>query len=428
MGGDSVLAYTSSSSSEDVSLSEQDFPHESIDSSVSSGDEEGLSNILGNGSGINGMIYLNSACHLSTIDEAAERQRSKVYSEVFRSYEELQSRIGRLEGAKNKILSYTPGSWVDKKGGMDLSDYDVPNATSLLLIGPKGSGKSSLVNNISRALENDAPPSGRAQVSYNYAAGEGTCFLHEYLIPRGSGSFCLYDTRSFSTDSSENQKMLKRWMTKGVRHGELVGRKSDNMTLKARLKCKARRCFSSSQFRAVDFVIFVVNGISVLESMNSDDEKKQYSEMIASNFNNPLLSFKDDKPVVVITHGDLLSLSDRVRVRTYVGELLGVCPTRQIFDIPENNESSTTLAIYDMLTHCLDRADRNLPAKDWSMTMAKVCAIVHLLFWIVMAMFVISGFFGFHTRPYVTSSIEEVEIPSSIDDVEWAEIRHLWSD
>lgn len=65
------------------------------------------------------------------------------------------------------------------------------------------------------------------------------------------------------------------------------------MTLKAQLKCKARRSFPSSQFRAVDFVIFVVNGLSVLESMDSADEKKkQYSQMIATNFNNPLLSFK----------------------------------------------------------------------------------------------------------------------------------------
>lgn len=70
-------------------------------------------------------------------------------------------------------------------------------------------------------------------------------------------------------------------------------RKSDSVTLKAQLKLKARRCFASSQFRVVDFVIFVVNGISVLESMDSDDAtKKQYSQMIASDFNNPLLSFK----------------------------------------------------------------------------------------------------------------------------------------
>lgn len=35
--------------------------------------------------------------------------------------------------------------------------------------------------------------------------------------------------------------------------------------------------------------------------------------------------------------------------------------------LAENNEEGTKLAIYDMLIHCLDRADRNLPTKDWSM-------------------------------------------------------------
>lgn len=48
---------------------------------------------------------------------------------------------------------------------MTLSDYDVPKTTSLLLIGPKGSGKSSLVNRISKAFENDKFASERAQVT-----------------------------------------------------------------------------------------------------------------------------------------------------------------------------------------------------------------------------------------------------------------------
>lgn len=71
-------------------------------------------------------------------------------------------------------------------------------------------------------------------------------------------------------------------------------RASDCITWKARLKCKARRSFFSSQGRPIDFVIFVVNGLSVLESLNSADEekKKEYSQMIATNFNNPWLSFK----------------------------------------------------------------------------------------------------------------------------------------
>lgn len=42
----------------------------------------------------------------------------------------------------------------------------------------------------------------------------------------------------------------------------------------------------------------------------------------------------DDMPVVVVTHGDLLSLSDRARVRVHLGEHLGISPGKQIFDIP----------------------------------------------------------------------------------------------
>lgn len=45
-------------------------------------------------------------------------------------------------------------------------------------------------------------------------------------------------------------------------------------------------------------------------------------------------SVLDDKPVVVVTHGDLLSLTDRAHIRTYLGELLGIPPAKQIFDIP----------------------------------------------------------------------------------------------
>jgi hypothetical protein len=54
------------------------------------------------------------------------------------------------------------------------------------------------------------------------SVGDGTYFLHEYMIPKGSMSFCLYDTRSLSDDSSENTEMLKRWLTKGVHHGDPV--------------------------------------------------------------------------------------------------------------------------------------------------------------------------------------------------------------
>lgn len=60
----------------------------------------------------------------------------------------------------------------------------------------------------------------------NSLIGDGTYFLQEYMIPRDSTSICLYDTRSLLDNSHENEnnRMLKSWMTKGVRHGELVVR------------------------------------------------------------------------------------------------------------------------------------------------------------------------------------------------------------
>uniref|UniRef100_A0A2P2JGY9 Uncharacterized protein n=1 Tax=Rhizophora mucronata TaxID=61149 RepID=A0A2P2JGY9_RHIMU len=97
--------------------------------------------------------------------EANQRRRRNVHREVLLIYDQLRSRSGSLMEAKNKILSYTPGQWIEKMGDLKLSDYDVPKTTTLLLIGPNGSGKSSLVNRISKVLEDDIFAPERAQVS-----------------------------------------------------------------------------------------------------------------------------------------------------------------------------------------------------------------------------------------------------------------------
>lgn len=59
------------------------------------------------------------------------------------------------------FFSYTSGSWSDGKA----SDYDVQELTSIILVGPKGAGKSSLVNRISRVIEDDKFFPARAQES-----------------------------------------------------------------------------------------------------------------------------------------------------------------------------------------------------------------------------------------------------------------------
>ncbi|XWS36597.1 hypothetical protein CRYUN_Cryun20dG0098300 [Craigia yunnanensis] len=299
--------------------------------------------------------------------ETYNNRRHNVYKEVLQSYDQLRVQSRSLNEAKSKVLSYVPGAWIENAGGLKLGDYDVPETTSLLLIGPKGCGKSSLVNRISRVFEDDKFAPERAQISYNSSVGDGTYYLQEYMIPRGSASFCLYDTRSLCNDTSDNVNMIKCWMKKGVCHGELVLRKSDDSSLRRRMKCKTRELgWKSCKTRKVNFVIFVVDGVTVLKSMEGDGPAEiQYMQMITKAFKCPYLSFKDDKPVLVITHGDLLSIADRVRVRVHLGELLGIPPAKQIFDIPESHDPVTELTIVDMLRYSLEHADRNLPRKNW---------------------------------------------------------------
>ncbi|URE17531.1 hypothetical protein MUK42_32029 [Musa troglodytarum] len=262
------------------------------------------------------------------------------------------------------VLRHKPGDWIEEVGGTTAGDYEVPEAITLLLVGPRGSGKSTLVNRITRVFDDDLSAPDRAQVSHNLSATRGTCFLQEYMIPRKSKSLCIYDTRSLATNLPHDFRLLQRWMTRGVSHGEMVIRDSDDLEMRKNIKSMRRQgLFSPCKRRIVNFVIFVVDGLSVLKSMDAMDD--QYNEILFETFNYPFLSFKDNKPAVVVTHGDELSLSERALIRTCLGDLLGIPPIKQIFDIPETmnagtSEFDTELAIVDMLRYSIEHADRNL--------------------------------------------------------------------
>ncbi|CAN6688506.1 unnamed protein product [Malus baccata var. baccata] len=321
----------------------------------------------------NGPVFRNfgglgSQNSSASLDFEADQRRENVYRKILQGYDDLRIRSKDLEEAKSKILSYRPGAWIDRVGSVKPRNYDVPKTTTLLLVGPKGSGKSSLVNRISKVFED------------NSSVGDGTFFLHGYMIPRCSSSFCLYDTRSLSDNSLENMIILKHWMENGVRHGELVIRDSDSQSLRSTMMYKA--CddgYLSSE--NVNFVIFVVNGLSVLKSMESDeDAETRYTEMIASAFNSRYLAFKDDKPLLVVTHSDLLSLDERARVRVHLGELLGIPPTTQIFDIPESSDPVTELTIVDMIRYSLEHAEKNLPRRRKVDTLSLLPCMLLLIF------------------------------------------------
>ncbi|XP_016432612.1 uncharacterized protein LOC107759241 isoform X2 [Nicotiana tabacum] len=450
MGGDTTTLDSPLIYSTEASSLDQDFPENSLGSPtfLSGGDHFGLK--VENGKVGLGFMDSEESVRASSnsLDEVNRKRVRNVYMDVLKSYDELHLHNDRWKEVKSKILSYTPGSWIEELGGMKKGDYNIPKKMTLLLIGPKASGKSSLVNKISMVLEDDPFTPERAPVSYS-SVGDGTFFLQEYMIPRGSSSFCLYDTRSLSDDLAENKKMVKQWMTKGVRHGELIKRDSDDVHLKSKMKSKARRnSFCAIEAKVVNFVIFVVSAVSILELMDSDDEiKRRKTQAVATTFNDPLLSFEDDKPVVVLTHGDLLSLSDRTRIRMHLGQLLGIHPKKQIFDIPESDDAGTKLTILNMLRYCLEHADKNLPFKGpFSSKGVLEMLVSFLLAYAVLAILV-----GMVTQSYVNidwdvttvdsvpnvdfhaSGVDSVcdlhtEHPQSDINIDWGTIRHLWSD
>ncbi|XP_055832891.1 uncharacterized protein LOC129901669 isoform X2 [Solanum dulcamara] len=427
MGGDTTspncpLIYSTEESSFDLNFLENPLSSPTVLSGSDCFGSKVENGEVGPGSvELKGFIRTSS----NMIDEVNKKRIRKVYMDILESYEELQFHKDHLKEFKNKILSYTPGSWIEEVGGMKASDYNIPKKITLLLIGPRGSGKSSLVNKISRVFDDDDPfTPERAQVSYS-SDGDGTYFLHEYTIPRGSSSFCLYDTRGLSDDLSENKKIVERWMTKGVRHGNLITRDSDDAHLKSKVH---RNRYRASETNVVNCIIFVVSAVQMLQSMDSDDEtKRQQTQAVAITFNYPLLSFKDEKPIVVLTHGDLLSFSDRTRIRMYLGQLLGIHPKKQIFDIPESDDFGTRLTILNMLRHCLEHADKNLPFKKdlpfkgpySSKGALQMLVLCLLLIYAVLAILFGMGMMFMNTLQAKVASVPNSQVSQSHVDIDW---------
>ncbi|GJM94986.1 hypothetical protein PR202_ga11674 [Eleusine coracana subsp. coracana] len=193
-----------------------------------------------------------------------------------------------------------------------------------------------------------------------------------------SNAICIYDTQSLSSNPKKNFEMLHQWVTKGVSHGEMTTWDADDGTMIKDIKPSVKKySFLHCKTRKVNFVIFVVDGTSVLKSI--DGENKEYTEILRETFMYPFLSIgdinmitinvtADDKPIVVVTHGDRLSMKQRAHVQNELAELLGI-PVQQIFDTRSDicytgsDDYQTDLAILDMLRYCIQHAEQNLPIK-----------------------------------------------------------------
>lgn len=281
-----------------------------------------------------------------------------------------------IRQTRKKVDRYMPGSSIMYSPGKEGNGNVIPDTTTLLLVGFRGAGKSSLINNVIRVLSNKPTGFYRAQVSDD-PSEYGTCFMGEYMICGGSGRprVSLFDTRGLPEDDlSTGMALLEGWMQDGVRHGQMDVRPSDSSGTKELIEKRGRHGdHLCSKKKNVNSVIFVIDAVSVFKMKENGDMSKRAK--LVQLYKNPYLTFKDDRPVVVMTHGDKLSHEDRISTHIFLGEILGIPPLEQIFDISGTTTSNVTdieantgkdSTILNMLTFALDCADRNLPYRKSS--------------------------------------------------------------
>ncbi|KAJ4752651.1 P-loop containing nucleoside triphosphate hydrolases superfamily protein [Rhynchospora pubera] len=235
------------------------------------------------------------------------------------------------------VRRYKPGYFIDDEARDE--KFEIPETTTLLLIGDPGKGKALLVSQIKSVF--DDIWSTPAPDDFNMTPGWGT--LQEHMILKDSTSICVFYTPCWPDFFEENHTILQDWMKNGVCHG--------NSKLK----------LSLNKRRMVNYVILNLDAVSILESIDRKDDR--YMDMVHDTFNYPFLSFRGNRPAVVVTNGDRLSSAELSSVLDFIKELLGI-PLYQIFCIPGIDDYHTELNIVALLRYCLEKADQGLPLKQ----------------------------------------------------------------
>eukprot|EP00271_Cylindrocystis_brebissonii_P023064 TRINITY_DN926_c0_g1_i1.p1 TRINITY_DN926_c0_g1~~TRINITY_DN926_c0_g1_i1.p1 ORF type:complete len:462 (+),score=99.97 TRINITY_DN926_c0_g1_i1:180-1565(+) len=333
-------------------------------------DQQALTRHTGSSLASHSMLRL--AGSLGDDSEEGRAEHERVKQELIKKREALGKRAANADDLREQLARYTPGAGLRPAGGKTASDYEIPGATTILLVGMMGAGKSTLVNNMIRVLNKRTSGFDRAQVVEQDGAN-GTYLLEEYSVCEESGKILVFDSRGLpSIDSEEGRSIIKDWLVNGVRHGQKVIRPSDSRCEKESLAARARQGHHSLAVkRNVNFVVLVVSAVS-LDTMRKRDDLMAMQNL-RRLCTSPFLSFKDDRPVVVMTQGDRLSPEDRIEARILLGRVMGVSPVDYVFDVAgyvrrkvldEDSTSATDdMALLEMLEFALQRADRNLRYK-----------------------------------------------------------------
>lgn len=237
-----------------------------------------------------------------------------------------------LNELRHKFLNYRSGDFWIPIGGIQKGEMDIPPVITILLVGFSGSGKSSLLNLMYSVLSR----SGLvlfAQTSSGNSSHSTTMYMEEHNVMRSMQSgFCVYDSRGFNYDRvNEGLEELSSWISEGVHHNQLCSRSDDCTLMRNDVEVDYLRSSSEYVLRTVNFAMVVSNIAEIYKALKAGDSKPL--DATKQLFCAPGLRKSNENPILILTHGDMLSTEERLDVRLKICEYLGVSETNGVYDI-----------------------------------------------------------------------------------------------
>ncbi|XVE73386.1 hypothetical protein DITRI_Ditri11bG0113900 [Diplodiscus trichospermus] len=237
-----------------------------------------------------------------------------------------------LNELRHKLFGYRSGDFWVPTGGIKKEDMDIPPVNTILLVGFSGSGKSSLINLMYSIL-------GRsglipfAQTSSGSSSDYTTMYMEEHNVLRSMRSgFCIYDSRGFDYGRPrEALEELSSWMSEGIHHNQLCLRYGDCTSMTDDVENVVMRSHSKFVQRRVNCVMVVANMAEIYKALKAGDVKPL--DATRQLFCSPALRKSNENPLLILTHGDLLSTEERIDGRLKICERLGISERNGVYDI-----------------------------------------------------------------------------------------------